>query len=326
MQEGWQRFRLPAAGTRDVGAHRDTFGDAGQRPRQPRQRRAATALCVLAALATAGLMPMAIRVWPTLPGFMPIYQTALILTYALSAAILFAQFRRDRSLALLLIAAGCLYTGAIVCLQPRASRACSGRDASSARLRARQRGCGRSGTSARRSTAWHMRLPFPGDDVRSLRRTCARHRGLRRRGGPARGCLRLDRGGVRGHPAEVGRGRRLHPADHVRGRPRGPGPHRRGARGPVAPDRSRAHRPRALARRLDGAARPRQRDHAGRLRARDGRLVRRADRSAAVGRGDPRRLPAPDRGPALPRRGDGGGAGEGAGRAAARPRQPGPGA
>ena len=81
------------------------------------QRRVARILCLVAGLATAALLPLAGRVGPVMPGFGMVDQSALVLAYALSAWVLFAQFRRDRSLPLLVVAGGTLYTAAIVLLQ-----------------------------------------------------------------------------------------------------------------------------------------------------------------------------------------------------------------
>ena len=81
------------------------------------QRRIALTLCLVAALATACLLPLAGRQGPAMPGFGMVDQSALVLAYALSAWVLFSQFRRDRSLPLLLVAGGTLYTAAIVLLQ-----------------------------------------------------------------------------------------------------------------------------------------------------------------------------------------------------------------
>jgi signal transduction histidine kinase/CheY-like chemotaxis protein len=81
------------------------------------QRRAALVLCFLAVVATLCLLPVAARPGPVLPGFVLINQTALVVAYGLGAWVLFAQFRRARSLPLLLIAGGTLYTAAIVLLQ-----------------------------------------------------------------------------------------------------------------------------------------------------------------------------------------------------------------
>ena len=74
-------------------------------------------LCLLALAATVCLLPVAARPGPVLPGFVLINQTGLIVAYALSAWVLFSQFRRARSLPLLLIAGGTLYTAAVVSLQ-----------------------------------------------------------------------------------------------------------------------------------------------------------------------------------------------------------------
>jgi signal transduction histidine kinase/ActR/RegA family two-component response regulator len=81
------------------------------------QRRAAVALCLLAVFATVCLLPLAAEPGPVVPGFPLIHQTALIAAYGLSAWVLFAQFQRARTLCLLLIAGGTLYTAAIVLLQ-----------------------------------------------------------------------------------------------------------------------------------------------------------------------------------------------------------------
>ncbi len=81
------------------------------------QRHIAAGLCVLAGLATAALLPLAARPGLVMPGFGMVDQSALVLAYALSAWVLFAQVRRDRSLPLLLVAGGTLYTATIVLLQ-----------------------------------------------------------------------------------------------------------------------------------------------------------------------------------------------------------------
>ena len=86
-------------------------------PPERAQRRAAWALCAFAAVMTLCLLPVAAFPGPVLPGFVLINQTALIAAYSLSAWTLFAQFRRARSLPLLLVASGTRYTAAIVLLQ-----------------------------------------------------------------------------------------------------------------------------------------------------------------------------------------------------------------
>ncbi len=83
----------------------------------PRQRRVALVLCLTATLVTACLLPLSARPGPVMPGFGLVDQAALVLAYVLSAWVLFSQFRRDRSLPLLLVASGTLYTTVIVLLQ-----------------------------------------------------------------------------------------------------------------------------------------------------------------------------------------------------------------
>ncbi|MBP0495960.1 MASE4 domain-containing protein [Pararoseomonas indoligenes] len=81
------------------------------------QRLAAGCLCLLAVVATVFLLPFADVAGPAIPGFMLVHQTSLVIAYGLSAWVLFAQFRRAPAMPLLLIAAGTLYTAAIVLLQ-----------------------------------------------------------------------------------------------------------------------------------------------------------------------------------------------------------------
>ena len=77
----------------------------------------AVALCAVAALAAAFVLPFASDLAPPFPGFVLMNQTGLIIALAASAGVLFAQFRRGRSVPLLLVAAGTLYTALIVTLQ-----------------------------------------------------------------------------------------------------------------------------------------------------------------------------------------------------------------
>ncbi len=86
-------------------------------PADRRQRRATAVLCSAVAVATLCLLPFAASPGPAVPGFVLINQTALVIAYALSAWVLFAQFRRGRSVPLLLAAGGTLFTAAIVLLQ-----------------------------------------------------------------------------------------------------------------------------------------------------------------------------------------------------------------
>ena len=81
------------------------------------QKRAAAVLVGVTAVLTVFLLPFADLRWTGLPGFVLINQTAMIVAYGLATWVLFAQFRRGRSVPLLLAAAGMLYTTAIVTLQ-----------------------------------------------------------------------------------------------------------------------------------------------------------------------------------------------------------------
>ncbi len=86
-------------------------------PADRRQQRAAALLCLTTVAATLCLLPFAASPGPAITGFVLINQTALVIAYALSAWVLFAQFRRGRSVPLLLAAGGTLFTAAIVLLQ-----------------------------------------------------------------------------------------------------------------------------------------------------------------------------------------------------------------
>ena len=81
------------------------------------QRRVAVVLCLLALVASLALLPIAALPAPAFPGFVLMHQTALIVVLGASAWVLYAQFRRARSLPLLLAASGTLYTTLIVLLQ-----------------------------------------------------------------------------------------------------------------------------------------------------------------------------------------------------------------
>ena len=81
------------------------------------QIRASLVIAGVMAAMTFGLLPIAGRVGPALAGFVPSYQTAVCLFYFLSFVHLVNHFRRTRLLALLHIAAGCLFSAAILLVQ-----------------------------------------------------------------------------------------------------------------------------------------------------------------------------------------------------------------
>ncbi|GJE15898.1 Sensor histidine kinase RcsC [Methylobacterium marchantiae] len=77
------------------------------------------AVCVASAFAatTLALLPIAASPTVPMPGFVPSYQSALVTVYAVTTFLLFTQYRRTRSVPLLLLAAGSLYTTLIVFVQ-----------------------------------------------------------------------------------------------------------------------------------------------------------------------------------------------------------------
>jgi signal transduction histidine kinase len=77
----------------------------------------ASVVSVLIMLATAALLPIARQPMPASPGFVAIYQTALVLVYLIATGLLFAQYVQNRSASLLIFACGSLYVTAMVLLQ-----------------------------------------------------------------------------------------------------------------------------------------------------------------------------------------------------------------
>ena len=83
----------------------------------PAQRAMAVDGCVLLATATIILLPFSRVVLPRVPGFLPVYQTALIGTYLISAYLMYGHSRVLRSLPLMHLSAGCLYTAIVLVVQ-----------------------------------------------------------------------------------------------------------------------------------------------------------------------------------------------------------------
>jgi PAS domain S-box-containing protein len=81
------------------------------------QRLAAGIVCLAFTLGTLALLPVAGRALPPMPGFVASYQSALIVVYAVTTALFFAQFSRTRSVPLLLLATGSLFTTLMVSVQ-----------------------------------------------------------------------------------------------------------------------------------------------------------------------------------------------------------------
>ena len=83
----------------------------------PVQRLVALLTCIAFAIATAALVPIAAQPMGPMPGFVPAYQTALIVTYGVTTYLFFAQYRRTGSRPLLVLAAGSLFTTLVVFVQ-----------------------------------------------------------------------------------------------------------------------------------------------------------------------------------------------------------------
>gem|GEM_PF-1826059 len=68
-------------------------------------------------MGTALLFPIADRIWPVIPAFVPGYQTAIILCYAVSAYLIYSHYCVARSTALLYLGAGCFFTSVVLLVQ-----------------------------------------------------------------------------------------------------------------------------------------------------------------------------------------------------------------
>ena len=91
-----------------------TLADAGT---TPSQRRFAVAVAAAFGLLTLALLPIVADPVRAMPGFVPSYQAALTTVYAVTTYLFFAQYRRTRSVPLLVLAAGSLFTTLVVAVQ-----------------------------------------------------------------------------------------------------------------------------------------------------------------------------------------------------------------
>jgi signal transduction histidine kinase len=82
-----------------------------------RQRLLATLVSLAFGLVTLALLPIVSRPIPPMPGFVSVYQSALIVVYGLTTYLFFTQYRRTRSASLLVLGAGSLYVALIVFAQ-----------------------------------------------------------------------------------------------------------------------------------------------------------------------------------------------------------------
>ena len=100
-----------------VGANQDRPLTLATEPASRGQWAAAIVTTGLALAATMVLLPYAALPGPVIPGFLIMNQTALLIAYGLGSWVLYAQFRRGRSLSLLLAATASLFTAGIMALQ-----------------------------------------------------------------------------------------------------------------------------------------------------------------------------------------------------------------
>ena len=95
--------------------------DAGitltEAPATPQHRHAALVVCLAFAAATLLAAPFAASDWPNLPAFLPAYQTLTAFCYALTAWLLFGDYRHGGRPSTLVLAAGALWTALILVAQ-----------------------------------------------------------------------------------------------------------------------------------------------------------------------------------------------------------------
>jgi diguanylate cyclase (GGDEF)-like protein len=96
--------------------HRLPDADNGHSADQatPAERKRAILACLLIALMTAALIPVSTIKLPNIPAFLPAYQAVLITAYLITAYLIFGFYRANRSVSLLYLCAGCIYTAGIL--------------------------------------------------------------------------------------------------------------------------------------------------------------------------------------------------------------------
>ncbi|MGM9484994.1 response regulator [Roseateles sp. NT4] len=82
-------------------------------PAGPRERRHALIVALVSLAVFAALLPFAKTKLAPIPAFIPIYQSALVLTDLITAVLLFGQYRILRSQALMVLGCGYLFTAAL---------------------------------------------------------------------------------------------------------------------------------------------------------------------------------------------------------------------
>ena len=86
-------------------------------PATPQHRHAALVVCLAFAAVTALFAPFAASDWPNVPAFFPAYQTITAFCYALTAWLLFGDYRHGGRPSTLVLAAGALWTALILLAQ-----------------------------------------------------------------------------------------------------------------------------------------------------------------------------------------------------------------
>ena len=82
-----------------------------------RQRLLAGLVSLVFGAVTLALLPFANLPIPPMPGFVPVYQSALVVVYGLTTFLFLTQYRRTRSASLLVLGTGSLYVTLVVFLQ-----------------------------------------------------------------------------------------------------------------------------------------------------------------------------------------------------------------
>lgn len=108
---------LPSTPTVMPSVLADLDASPASRPATTNQTTKAVLICGVIALLTAFFAPTAGEKGFLVPAFLPAYQTAVIIAYMITGYLIFAQYRMTRSLALLYLSGGCLYTSAILLAQ-----------------------------------------------------------------------------------------------------------------------------------------------------------------------------------------------------------------
>lgn len=90
---------------------------AATRLASPAQRRLALVVCIVIGVITVSLIPEARSTWGRVQAFLPAYQTAIILAYALTGYLIYGHYTATHSRALLYLSGGFFYTAGIVTAQ-----------------------------------------------------------------------------------------------------------------------------------------------------------------------------------------------------------------